>query len=84
MKKSKKVLMLLCMVAVMTVLTVCVVSAAEPAQYDMTADMTKGIGDIATQIFAVIGIIVPVVLTIVGAKIGITKAISIFKSLTGK
>lgn len=81
MSKRKRVLFIVAMAAVMTILTVVSVSATG---YDMTSDMTTGINAVSTQIMSIIGVVVPVVLGIVGAKLAIVKGISIFKSLTNK
>jgi len=62
--------------------------ASEPTNpatgYDMKSAIDTGIKSMSTDIMGIISVVVPVVLGIVGAKLAISKGISIFKSLTNK
>jgi hypothetical protein len=52
--------------------------------YDITTAVGTTLGELTSQFWALIAVIVPVVLTIVGGRLVITKGIGWFKSLTGK
>ena len=82
---KKRLILAAVVVLMMAALSISVsANTTTPAPPDMTAAMQTSLDGLLTQIFAIIGIVVPVVLAIVGGKLAITKGISIFKSLTNK
>jgi hypothetical protein len=84
-KRKKAILFVVMTMLLMTAATI-VVSANPPANAppDMQATMKEGLDNLISQLFGILGIAVPVVLSFIGAKIAITKGISLFKSLTGR
>jgi hypothetical protein len=69
----------------MTLAAVTVSANATPPEVpDMKATMQVGLDNLLAQLFGILGIVIPVVLTFVGAKIAITKGIALFKSMTGR
>ena len=52
--------------------------------FDIVPSITTAMGELTTQFWAVVGVVIPVVLAIVGGKLVITKGIQIFKTLTGR
>jgi len=82
----KKLIIFAVIVTIFAAITAVGVSASttQPELPDMTATMQSSLDGLLTQVFAIIGIVVPVVLAIVGGKIAITKGIQIFKSMTGR
>ena len=56
----------------------------DPGTFDVVSTMTTAGTTVSTQILAVLGAIVPVVIGIVAAKLGVTKGIGLLKTLVGK
>ena len=82
MKKNIFRMLSLTLVAVM--FTCMTVYASSVPSFDLVGEITSSMSDMSTQVFGAIGIIVPVVLSIVGAKVAISVGINVFKSLTGR
>lgn len=80
---KKKLVFLLCMTALFVMAMATGVLAADTS-YDMTAAVTTTVGELTEKFWALVAVIVPGVMLIVGGKLVITKGIGWFKALAGK
>ena len=52
--------------------------------FDPTTAIETGAQALQTQVFAIIGVVAPIAITILGAVIAIRKGMSVFRSLVGR
>ena len=62
----------------------CFAEGTEPTTFDIVSSVTSSFGDVVTTLLAILAACIGSVMLVVGAKLGITKAIAFFKTLVGK
>lgn len=56
---------------------------AEGATFDISSVMTESVSSVQSQLFTVLGIVVPAIVVVVGAVVGVKFGIKWLKSLKG-
>lgn len=82
--KNKFVAAFMTLVVCLSSAVMCFAEGTEPTTFDVVSTVTSSFGGVATTLLAILAACVGSVMLIVGAKLGVTKAIAFFKTLVGK